>query len=366
MKKITLLISGLVFAAFTYTIEAQTYDVGVTGLPNVFTNMPVYPNVPMQIQYTRQNFGAAISNTVVDSFTMEIHVDQIKRQTFYRNMSTAFGVGASETTGGATNLNWGTLGISAGPVSVCAQTRIWKNGVMIDANTSNDQSCVVVNYSGDNNPFTYDMSISDVLISDIFTEFANGDTVEPSMFLDKVWFNLGNTDVNNGIPSGIEFNVMATMDGVSSGPYKGTLTNPLGPGGSAKYSIAGLSLPSGKTSFDVCIELVPVSDDINHNNDKSCSTFHVRDYTGISDVEEQDVTINYTNGRLFINMMDNAVSSVDLKVISISGQMVHSETFSSNGNDIHEVNLSKLNSGVYVAIVTNENGLTEKTRFVVE
>ena len=369
MKKLTILLTGLLIAAFSSTMTAQTYDVGVTDLPTVFTNMPVYPNLPIQIQYTRENFGAPVTNTVVDSFTMEIHADQIKRQTFYRNMGSPFGTGASETLGGVSNLDWGSLGISAGPVSVCAQTRLWKNGVLIDANPGNDQYCVVVNYSGDNNPFTYDIAITNVKIGDALTNYVDGDTIEPTLFMSVISFTVENKG-SSGIPAGLGFSVNVKVDNAPFGPFTGSITAPIGQGGTVEYTIDalanGISLPTGKTVFDVCVTLVS-TDDTNPGNDNSCSTFNVKSYTGIEDEEEvSNFDMNYFNRNLSIDLMGITAGSVDLSIMSMSGQRVYSESFYSNGNDRHEVDLSKLTSGAFIAVVATENGLTESTRFVID
>ena len=371
MKKITLFIAGLMLAAMGTDLRAQTYDVGVVALPTISTGMTVYPNVSTSIQYTRENFGAAVTSSVVDSFTMEIFVDQIKRQTFYRNMSSPFGVGASETTQGVTPMDWGSLGLSSGNNSVCVRTQIWKNGTMIDAVTSNDEKCDVVNYAGDNNPLTYDFTIENIVLKDVFTGYPCASQLPNGMTLVEVDFDLKNNSTTQQLPDGIPFQVTVNMDGTVSNPLGGT-SQAMSPGGSVTYNIDafanGILLPTGKTQFDVCVKLVQTNDDVNNSNDEFCCTFTVN--TGPGGVEEATNTdhfeLNYFNRVLSITTMESVEGNVNVDIVSLSGQVVATDAFAAEQNRLHEVDLSQLNQGVYVAKITSENGFAQTMRFVVE
>jgi hypothetical protein len=368
MKKITLLFAGLMVAALSSDLKAQTYDVGVVALPSVAGGYTAYPNVSTSIQYTRENFGSAVTSAVVDSFTMEIFVDQIKRQTFYRNMGSPFGVSASETTQGITPIDWSTLGISAGQVSVCARTRLWKSGSMIDANPNNDEKCEVVTYAGDNNPLTYDFTPENIVLKDVFNSYPCASALPAGMSLVELSFDLKNNSSVQQLPDGIPFQVTVEIDGNVSQPLNG-VSQAMSPGGSVTYTIDafanGISLPQGKTQFEACVKLVATSDDTDNSNDEFCCNFTVQ--VGIEEAASTDqFELNYFNRTLTINTMEAVSGMVDVDIISLSGQVVQNTSFNAELNRNYEMDMSQLNTGVYIAKVSNERGFAQTMRFVVE
>jgi hypothetical protein len=364
----TVVFLGCTLASFG---QQTTKDIGLSSIDNMQNNMMVYPNLPVFPEYSIKNFGTTtVLPSDADSIYREFFVAGIKRTK--RGVSLPpTGIAPGATLNGFVAkdaLDWGTYGLSPGSNSVCGKSQFWKNG-MLDANPSNDETCLVVNYSGDNNPFTYDFSISDVKIGDALYTYNDGDSVEPTMSIYQVLFTIGNTDINNGIPLGISFEVTASIDGTPSAPTGFVLTQPLGPTGTipgVAMNVIG-SVPSGKTTFDVCVELVASSYDTDHTNDKSCSSFNVKSYVGIEDeVEAQQFDMNYYNRNLTVNVLGNITGPVDINIMSVSGQRVLAESFNSNGSEVHEVDLSKLTSGAFIAIATTEKGVTETIRFVID
>ncbi|MEQ8323950.1 MAG: T9SS type A sorting domain-containing protein [Vicingaceae bacterium] len=367
MKKITLLFAGFVFAALSANVSAQTYDVGVTGLPTVSGTPTVYPNVPTNIEYTRENFGAAVTSSVVDSFTMEIFIDQIKRFTFYRNMGAPFAVSASETTQGVTPADWSTLGLSAGTIPVCVRTRLWKGGALIDANPNNDEKCEGVVYAGDNNPLTYDLSIGGITVADVFNTYPNNSQLPKGMTLSEIGFDLINAGTNQ-LPAGVTFGVNVDVDGTAYGPFGGT-TQAMSAPGSVIYTIDafanGIFLPSGKTQFDICVELVATTNDTDNSNDGDCSTFTIP--VGIEESgDASNFEMNYFNRVLTINSDESINGQVEVSIISMSGQLVQSNSFNADIDKNYELDLNQLTSGAFIAKVKAENGAVETARFIVE
>lgn len=368
MKKITLLLSALFIAAFSLTTTAQTYDVGCTAIPDPGNGATIYPNINLVTKFTIKNYAAEVSPAVIDSFVVVVEVAQTDITHYYYNGT--FAVGAETTFDAPSSLDFSTMGLSAGNVSLCIGTQLWKNGVNVDANKSNDQFCIVLVYTGDSNPLTYDLGVSNIKVADLFNQYTDGSALPAGMTILEVLFDLTNASTTTPIPAGVLFDVIVEVDGVSSGSIPYIVNQPMSIGGSfTDVSIDalanGISLPSGKTSYDICVELAPSPDDINANNDKDCSSYTV--VVGIDDVDDvEHFEMSYFNRNLTIDVLDNTTGLIDLNIMSVNGQKVYAESFNSNGSDSHEVDLSQLTSGVFIAIVVSEEGITETTRFVVE
>lgn len=363
MRKITLF-SALLILGTAFSLKAQL-DVGCTGLPNHPNGTMVYPNVPEQIQYQRTNFGPAVTSADVDSFTMEIYVNLVKRQTFYRNMSASFGVNATETNQGVNPLDWSTLGLSAGNNSLCVKTMLWKNGSNVDVNANNDETCVTVVYSGDNNPLMHDLSVVDVTISD--PALAPGDFVHSSTFMSELQFFLKNEGTNQ-LPAGIDFEVMVDVDGTVTGPIPG-VSGALSSGGSIPYTInaaaTGIFLPTEGGPFDICIELVSDPNDPDHSNDEGCVMYNST--IGIEEAAEKSSFKMYAyNNILFVNMLEGTAGAYNLSLISVTGQAVQTSVLNANDNKLHSIDLGVINPGMYIANISNDKGEFESIRVMVE
>lgn len=357
MKKITFLFTGLVM--MFASMDAQTYDVGVVAIPNMYTNQTVYPNAPTVIQYTRENFADAVTSAAVDSFTMEISVNGIKRQTFFRNMATPFPISGSETTQGVTALDWSTLGLTAGNITVCVRTRLWKGGVMIDADPNNDEFCLGVIYSA--TPLKYDLSPKDLVFST--PSYPPNAHIPIPTFPTQMAFDLHNVGTTD-IPAGFEISFDFTVDNGTPLQFTGTLQMDLSFSGVANLLLnypSSTQLPLVAGPFDICMEMT-LPDDLNTSNDKTCVTYNMGNPASIDEVNSKVYgNFYYNNNELKIKFNDFASGMSTIDIFEISGKQVANYNLNVDQNKDVNLDLQKLNLGVHIAnIQVNGELLTFK------
>jgi len=379
MKKFTNYLT-MVMVLITSAGFAQTDpDAGVVSLPNFDPILPTaaYPNVPTVIEYERQNFGTQdITSSTVDSLTMEQWVDGVKRLTFYRNMAAPFkpGIANKESTQGVTPMDWGSLGLQPGNNALCVRSVLWKGGANIDVNQSNDEFCVIVAYSGDNNPLQWDLEIRNVTIEDFNgATITNGGHVGEDEGVNFVRFDVYNNGVTD-LPAGVPLKFELSFNSSPQTPnFIYSLTQPMG----AMATLAGLGLElppagifppaSGGDDLTICVKMIENPDDINNSNDEGCSTFNstLGIWDEVSDVEEE-MEIKYYNRNLNIKLVDGMTGVVSINIIAVSGQVVQNTSFSADNNADYDIALDNLNAGVYIVNVKTEDNQVKSQRFIVD
>lgn len=361
MKRITLL-STVILAGASMVVNAQ--DVGCIAIPSHAGNPTVYPNIPQQVQYTRSNFtSSAVTSSMVDSFTMVISVNGIKRQTFYRNMASPFAGSATETTQGVNPMDWGSLGLSAGSHGLCVKTMLWKSGGNIDVNTSNDETCVTINYSSSN--FTYDASVDNLVMS--LPSYPAGAHLPIPTFPSEMTFdfiNAGSNDLIAGLPLALDM----TVGSGSPIALTGSLTTPVSSPGQVALTLTwpgSASLPMTAGAFDICLEITQ-ADDNNTANNETCVTYNMGNPASVEDIDEQVYgDVFFSNNALTMKFNSLAKGMASVELFDIAGKPAGLYSLNLDENKDQSVDLSAASKGIYIANIT-VNGTLLSYKFMVQ
>lgn len=341
--------------------QQTTKDIGLSSIDNMQNNMTVYPNVPIFPQYSITNYGATtVLQSDADSIYREFFVDGVRRTKRGVNLPTA-GITSGNTASGYTALDaldWGSYGLSPGNNSVCGKTQFWKNG-MLDANSSNDETCIVVKYSASN--YTYDVQPTNLQIS--APPYAPGAYIPIPTYLGKLSFDLVNAGTND-LLNGLNLTMEVTIDGGAAIPVSGPLPTSVSSPGSISLEInmaLGTQLPLTAGAFDVCLEMTN-ADDINSSNDKTCVTYNMGNPAAVAEVDSKvygDVSFN--NNTLNINFNEIATGISTVTVFEVSGREVGTYNLNVDQNKNQKLDMNSLNSGVHIAnIMVNGELITYK------
>lgn len=358
-----------IFTAFAFVgCSLQSYgqqttkDIGMNAIINLYNGIVVYPNIPTFPQYTITNFGStSVSNTDADSVYREFDVNSVRRTKANVTLGT---IGAGQTSGTFTavnSLDWGTYSLTAGSVSVCGRTRFWKNG-LLDANPSNDETCIVVTYNSTN--YTYDAAINNLVMS--LPSYPAGAHLPIPTFPSEMTFDLenkGTNDLIQGLPLTLDFSV----DGGTVIPLVGTLTTPVSSPGSTALMLnwpAGASLPLTAKQFDICLA-VNSADDINSANDEYCVTYNMGNPAAIVELDDMVYgEVFYSNRMLKINFNEYAKGSSLVELYDINGKKTAQYELNLDENKNQQIELTDLNTGVYISNIT-VNGTLMTYKFMV-
>jgi len=143
MNNYTKLLTALVLIFSCSTLQSQ--DVGVVSYTNLVDAQMVFPGDTIDVELTATNYGSTtVAMSDYDSLPISLYAngkliaqhpfggqDWLAAQTYIVLLFTR---GGFET--------WGDYNIDSGVVSLCAKTFIWKNGVNIDTDQSNDELCL--------------------------------------------------------------------------------------------------------------------------------------------------------------------------------------------------------------------------------
>ncbi len=351
--------------------QLSAQDAGVSAVLDPAGGTTIYPNITTNLNFTLQNFGSTgITPSNVDTVYVDLSVTIGGNQTVVQT-SFATPDGANILPGNSsidlTNnqaTDWSTLGMSAGTVDVCAESRLVKNGSNVDTDNTNDQSCVTVTYAGDNNPLTYDIAIEYARIST--PAFDTGSYLPIPTFPSQLTYDLHNKGANQ-IPAGIPYTYQITVAGAPSGaPINASSFNGLSPGGSEPHNV-GFSgtLPLTPGEFEICFDVTPNSDDQDNTNDSDCGRYIMGNPDGI--VENNglifgEVFYNGSELKVIYNQVGNGIS--DIHVFDASGRAVASHKVNLDHTKEYSIDLNNLERGVYIANIS-VNGKVMPYRFMV-
>lgn len=150
----------------------------------------------------------------------------------------------------------------------------------------------------------------------------------------------------------------------------------LAPGASTDVTLTTLWAPVGDPGqYDLCIDLDLISvvttpafaltnQDVNR---EICENFTFSWPLGVSDVTTSEISEIKTIGNEMIVFVKNSSPVTEIKLMSITGQVVKSISLSNGGQDFQEAfDISNLTSGLYIVSVQSENGTTQAQKVFVQ
>ena len=284
---------------------------------------------------------------------------------FTSNRPWSLGTMAANSNEGLINngtTDWSTLGLggSMTQFTLCASSRLRKNGNEIDVNINNDDFCQTITYAGDNNDFDYDVAPDSVLIS--LPPFDAGAHIPMGTPVLEVQFVLRNiaTQIFPGVTIDVEFTA-------GSASYQTTLianTNISAPGATpVTLDNITLALPTTKGPFDFCVEVTDALDTDGSNN-KTCTEYIMGNPDAVEEVAFEDLgSVFYNNGVLNVSFNDNINGMANVQLFETSGKLVGDYDLAIDLTKSHNISVNELNEGVYIANIT-VNGLVKSYRFI--
>lgn len=353
MKNFTkLVLSGIVIASMTSPLKSQ--DVGIVVVAVPAPSSTIYPNLQQQLSFTLQNYGSStLTNAQADSIVIELFVAGVRVQTSFTTPGD-INLGGGLTTNLTNNqpTDWSTLGLgnSSQTVSICVKSRLKKNNVDVDVNPSNDELCFTVTYTGDNNPFEYDLSPTNLLITT--PNYPSGSHVPLGGSISNLSYDLkneGSADVIAEWP--YEYSI--TVGGVPGATIAAATFNVIPPGFTETHFVtANLTLPLTKGPFDICLKLTPNSADLDNSNDETCISFIAGNPASVEDVEAPVYgNIFYNSRTLNMNFNELAKGQVSVSIFEITGRNAAEYTLDVDTKKEYALDLGKLSSGMYIANV---------------
>lgn len=335
---------------------AKSQDVGVVAIITPTPNGDICPNVPQRLSFTLQNFStSALTAAQADSVIIELRVNGVYAQMSYStpgDLNLAGSATIDLTNNTATD--WSTLGLgnTPGNVNVAVRSRLKKNNVDVDINASNDETFAIVSYPGDNSNCTWDLAPTNLTCS--VPTYNSGDHVPLGGVALTLAYDLMNSGSNNlfpGIPYTYDISVAGTV--VTSTPITATVNGFLAPSGTEVHTInSTVTFPMTKGPFQLCLELTPSSDDLDNTNDKTCLDLIAGNPDGIADVDAPVYgDIYYHSNVLNMKFNELAKGNVTVNIFETSGRNAGEYTFNVDSKKNHELDLSKLATGMYIANV---------------
>ena len=102
-------------------------------------------------------------------------------------------------------------------------------------------------------------------------------------------------------------------------------------------------------------------------NKEFCQDFNFQWPVGINDLNSSEISKIKTEGDLMTIFVKNTSNVTEVKLMSITGQIVKTVTSSNGGQDFNEsFDISNLTSGVYIVSVQSENGATQAQKVFVQ
>lgn len=180
-----------------------------------------------------------------------------------------------------------------------------------------------------------------------------------------------------------QFNFSVTIDGVEiNDPTNGTvewvvsIPNDLNPGSSANVVLSTSWAPQADPGeHEFCVKLknaliagtsnpfVTITD----ANKDLCENRTFAWPVGINDLETAEIANVINNGEEMTVFVKNAGNSTEIKLMSITGQVVKTLISSNGGQDFNETfDISSLTSGVYILSVQGENGASQAQKVFIQ
>ncbi|MGB0805147.1 MAG: T9SS type A sorting domain-containing protein [Salibacteraceae bacterium] len=200
--------------------------------------------------------------------------------------------------------------------------------------------------------------------------------------------NITNNETNGFVyPGGFTtFTYRVTVDGVQiEDPTTGSIDwiilpnpNDLAPGQSQTSILSNTWAPQGEEgTHEICVDLVnavfapgsvnPPFVTISDANKELCEDFTFQWPVGINDLVNAEISNIKTNGDLMTVFVKNSGSVTELKLMSITGQVVTAITSTNGGQDFNETfDISSLTSGVYIISVQTENGTSQAQKVFIQ
>lgn len=255
MKNFTKILMAVPFLAMGYTASAQL-DVGCTSVDLPVNGSTIFENLPLDIAYTRENFGDPIAANSTDTINMDIIVDGNLVVSLIRNPANAFATGAVENTGSANPLDLSTLNLPTGNIEVCVATRL--SG---DNDISNDTSCVTVVNGG-----AADLGVTNVaLVTPATSPIQLGTSITEFQI---EYQNFGTSTIPAGTVIPFTFSIGASVLQAITGP-----ANDIAPGGSETVNVDNPpvipAVPTSPGAFSLCAR-TSVDNDADPLNDEFC------------------------------------------------------------------------------------------------
>jgi hypothetical protein len=371
MKRVTLFgIAAMAVLILGSTSIMKSQDMGVVAWVDPYANGQIYPNLPVQLTWTVQNFSSSpLTTAQADTVYIDFEINgSLVRSFFFTPTSIPFAGNTSLNIWGITPFDWATAGLGNGTqsVTICATSRVMKNGVSVDVNSANDGQCITVTYSGDNSPLTYDLSVSPNTVRVSNPAYNPGSNIPTGKILSEIEFFLKN-EGSGSIPAGLDIEYTVTMKGVQYGPIVFTTPAISSPGSvpvAVEALTEGIFWPSTNGAFDICVKLVPNSDDTDHSNDEDCSSYTYGP-VGIEEAESNSFEMYFNSNELHVNMLEEISGVCELNITSVNGQLVKTEVLNADDTKSHTVQMNDLNAGLYIANITSSNGLSKSLRVVV-
>lgn len=180
-----------------------------------------------------------------------------------------------------------------------------------------------------------------------------------------------------------QFNFRVKVDGVEiKDPTTGVIEwvvaipTPLAPGASANVTLSTSWAPQGEPgSHELCVDLqnaliagsTPPFVTITDANKEACQDFTFAWPVGINDLNSAEISTIQTIGDVMTVFVKNTSTVTELKLMSITGQVVKTVTASNGGQDFNEsFDISNLTSGVYIISVQSENGATQAQKVFIQ
>ena len=371
MRKFTFFAAIAMFCGVG-AMAQTTHDIGMSSIDNIFNGQLIYPNLPIQPQYSITNYGSStVSQSDADSIIRVFDVVQggvkgtVRRGTNLPNG----GLGAGQTANGYTALDaldFGSYGLSGGNVDICGRTLFYKgsnNGQ--DANPNNDETCVTVSYQTSN--FTYDLAPNNLVMSAPAYP-ANAYLPIPT-FPSEMSFDLENTSNSNpaGVPGYLPLQIDFTVDNGTPIPLTGTPGQPMSTPGTVALTFqwpTGASLPMTQGPFDMCLT-INSADDTDASNDEYCVTYNMGNPIGIEEQEFEVFGEFFYDGRELKAVFNEVANGpATLVIFDMSGKQVQSHNMNVDHSKEHSFDVTTLSTGVYIANVT-VNGQVLPYRFSV-
>lgn len=114
--------------------------------------------------------------------------------------------------------------------------------------------------------------------------------------------------------------------------------------------------------FQICITLVNNPDDKNNSNDEYCQTFYAYDPTAVG--EPDQTVLNSFENQGLVHLRNLPDKDLMLTIYSSSGALLRSEIIPSSSKQ-GLINVSDLNSGLYILNITNDGLLIHSNKFTI-